>query len=269
MDRGRRCLKAVFDPAAFEPFSRTPDAAAFETLWASSPDAVLAHLSHAAYHAAATVETLVERLGAVETYTFGLDGRAQRADAPASALLAVWHDKAILLFRGSACMHDTLTNLWFVRRRFGAARVHSGFAQRFEQLWPDIEQRVEMVAASVPSLPCLPIMATGHSLGGALACLAGTRFPFDRIVTFGAPRVGLGLESIFRAREYRRIVNGRDPVCWIPLPIGYRHHGDATVLVDPDHGTSATYDHAIVYYAEILELLADEQSVESSKTLGD
>ncbi len=266
MDRVRRCLKAVFDPAAFEPFSRTPDAAAFETLWASSPDAVLAHLSHAAYHAAATVETLVERLGAVETYTFGLDGRAQRADAPASALLAVWHDKAILLFRGSACMHDTLTNLWFVRRRFGAARVHSGFAQRFEQLWPDIEQRVEMVAASVSSLP---FMATGHSLGGALACLAGTRFPFDRIVTFGAPRVGLGLESIFRAREYRRIVNGRDPVCWIPLPIGYRHHGDATVLVDPDHGTSATYDHAIVYYAEILELLADEQSVESSKTLGD
>ena len=255
MDRVRRCLAAVFDPAAFEPFSRTPDAAAFETLWSSSPDAVLAHLSHAAYHPGSTVEALVERLGAVETYTFGQDGRAHRAETAASAVLAVWHDKAILLFRGSAGMHDMLTDLWFLRRRFGGALVHSGFAQRFGQLWPEIESRVEMVAASVP---ILSFMATGHSLGGALACLAGTRFPFDRIVTFGEPRVGLGLESIFRAREHRRIVNGRDPVCRVPLPIGYCHHGDATVLVDPDHGTSATYDHAIVYYAEILELLADE-----------
>ena len=255
MDRVRRCLKAVFDPAAFEPFSRTPDAAAFETLWASSPDAVLAHLSHAAYHPAAAAETLLERLGAVETYTFGQDGRAHRAETAASAVLAVWHDKAILLFRGSAGMHDMLTDLWFLRRRFGAALVHSGFAQRFERLWPDIESCVETVAASVP------IHATGHSLGGALACLAGTRFPFDWIVTFGEPRVGVGIESIFRARAHRRIVNGRDPVCRVPLPIGYRHHGDATVLVDPHHGTSATYDHAIVYYAEILELLADERAV--------
>jgi len=101
-------------------------------------------------------------------------------------------------------------------------------------------------------------LAYRRDIGGALSCLAGTRFPFDRIVTFGEPRVGLGLESIFRAGEHRRIVNGRDPVCRVPLPIGYRHHGDATVLVDPHHGTSATYDHAIVYYAEILELLANE-----------
>ncbi len=258
MDRVCRCLKAVFDPAAFEPFSRTPDAEAFETLWASGPDAVLAHLSHAAYHGAATVQRLVERLGAVETHTFSLGGRAHRADASAHAVLAVWHDKAILAFRGSACMHDTLTDLCFLRRRFGAARVHSGFSQRFERLWPDIETRVETISASVPSVP---IVATGHSLGGAMALLAGTRFPFDRIVTFGEPRVGIGLDTVFRAREHRRIVNGHDPVCRIPLPIGYRHHGDATVLVDPHHGTSATYDHAIVYYAEILELLADERAV--------
>ncbi len=258
MDRVCRCLKAVFDPAAFEPFSRTPDAEAFETLWASGPDAVLAHLSHAAYHGAATVQRLVERLGAVETHTFSLGGRAHRADASAHAVLAVWHDKAILAFRGSACMHDTLTDLCFLRRRFGAARVHSGFSQRFERLWPDIETRVETISASVP------IVATGHSLGGAMALLAGTRFPFDRIVTFGEPRVGIGLDTVFRAREHRRIVNGHDPVCRIPLPIGYRHHGDATVLVDPHHGTSATYDHAIVYYAEILELLADERAVERS-----
>ena len=54
MDRVRRCLKAVFSPAAFEPFGRTAHAEAFEALSAASPDAVLAHLSHAAYHRATT-----------------------------------------------------------------------------------------------------------------------------------------------------------------------------------------------------------------------
>ena len=78
-------------------------------------------------------------------------------------------------------------------------------------------------------------------------------------------RVGLGLDTVFHAREHRRFVNGRDPVCRIPPPIGYRHHGGATVLVDPHHGTSVTLDHAIVYYAEILELLADELSIERSQ----
>ena len=259
MDRVRRCLKAVFSPAAFEPFGRTAHAEAFEALWAASPDAVLAHLSHAAYHRATTVQALVERLGAVEARTFRLGGQPHSADAPAHALLAVWRDKAVLAFRGSASLQDTLTDMWFLRRRFGAARVHCGFAQRFERLWPDIEPWVETISASVP------IQATGHSLGGAMACLAGTRFPFDGIVTFGEPRVGLGLDTVFHAREHRRFVNGRDPVCRIPLPIGYRHHGGATVLVDPHHGTSVTFDHAIVYYAEILELLADEHSLERSQ----
>jgi hypothetical protein len=264
MERVRRCLKAVFEPAAFEPFSRTPDAEAFERLWASCPDAVLAHLSHASYHGAGTVESLMQRLGAVETHSFSFGSRAhdaRRADAPAHALLAAWPDKVILVFRGSACGHDTLTDLWFLRRRFGTARVHAGFAQRFGQLWPEIEPVIEGISADTP------ILATGHSLGGAMACLAGTRFRFEEIVTFGEPRVGLGLETIFRAGAHRRVVNGRDPVCRIPLPIGYRHHGDATVLVDPDHGTSARYDHAIVYYAEILELLADQRVVERSRAL--
>lgn len=261
MVRAPRCLKAVFDPAAFEPFSRTLDAEAFEALWASAPHAVLAHLSHAAYHDAQTIDPMMRRLGAVETRTFTLGRRAHRAGAPAHALLAVWPDKAILAFRGSACARDTLTDLWFLRRRFGAARAHWGFARRFERLWPDIEPRVEAIAGRVP------IRATGHSLGGALACLAGTRFPFEEIVTFGEPRVGLGLDAVFRAREHNRIVNGRDPVCRIPLPIGYRHHGDARRVVDPQHGVSAMYDHAIVYYAEILELLAHERPVEGSRTL--
>jgi hypothetical protein len=89
-----------------------------------------------------------------------------------------------------------------------------------------------------------------------MALLAGRRHPFEEVVTFGAPRVGRGLDHGFAAKRHVRYHNRRDVVRALPFRlIGYQDHGEAVELVDPG-GASWRYDHGIMYYAEILEMRA-------------
>jgi alpha-beta hydrolase superfamily lysophospholipase len=61
-----------------------------------------------------------------------------------------------------------------------------------------------------------PLFLTGHSLGGALATLAASRWPARACYTFGAPRVGDGaFARTLRAPLYR-VVNGQDVVPRVP-----------------------------------------------------
>src|SRR4029077_4198542 len=74
------------------------------------------------------------------------------------------------------------------------------------------------------------ICFTGHSLGGALATLAESRFGGGgaSLYTFGCPRTG-NRPSCERARRQAdlgvfRFVNGCDPVTYVPPEdLGYRH----------------------------------------------
>ncbi len=78
-----------------------------------------------------------------------------------------------------------------------------------------------------------PLILTGHSLGGALALTVGALmlgrpiFDVSSIVTFGAPRVGMGKFvqrlSTVSIRQYRR---GNDPVTEVPIavwPFWFQH----------------------------------------------
>ena len=84
---------------------------------------------------------------------------------------------------------DILDDLNFMTTAYRRARVHKGFLEATLDLWPAIE--ADLVARCTPSN--LPVFVTGHSLGGAMALIAGMTYPFERIVTFGAPRVGQDL----------------------------------------------------------------------------
>ena len=98
--------------------------------------------------------------------------------------------------------------------------VHRGFQLALNQVWDDVHNRV---MAYRQKRPHSEVCVTGHSLGGALAVLAFSRFAdVDMsLYTFGCPRVG---NAAFRQRVLSnmgrgiyRYVNYNDAVAHVPL----------------------------------------------------
>lgn len=149
------------------------------------------------------------------------------------------HDEmgvAVLAFRGTLDPADVVSDAQFLatcwrRHDAGRGHVHSGFKAALNRIWTEVEAVLR--AATVP------VVFTGHSLGGALAMLAaaraGRRDDLPRpaaLYTFGAPRTG---DAAFAAELaglfHCRVVNERDLVPGVPaafslplLPV-YRHNG--------------------------------------------
>lgn len=130
-------------------------------------------------------------------------------------------DMAVVSFRGTQQAKDWMTNLKLdkdpVRKRSQdrptlVGEVHRGFNRAFLSVEPQI-------CAHLQELADIPLYITGHSLGGALATLATWYISADALAacyTFGSPRVGDGgLTNHFRTPIYR-IVNGADPVPFVP-----------------------------------------------------
>ncbi len=127
---------------------------------------------------------------------------------------------AVICFRGTKQVRDWMTNLKIkpveIRdpRRPGAilGTMHEGFHDAYMSVHKDIEARLE-------GYEDLPLYITGHSLGGALAVVGTWYQSSDRLAacyTFGAPRVGNEtLIDRFKTPIYR-IVNGPDPVPFVP-----------------------------------------------------
>ena len=101
-------------------------------------------------------------------------------------------------------------------------KVHRGFKKALDDIWKDLYACLE----NIRGRGC-HIWMTGHSLGAALATLAGDRYEKTHAVyTFGSPRVG---NTVFKERYKTpcyRIVHNRDFVARIPPPIFYRHVGE-------------------------------------------
>jgi triacylglycerol lipase len=100
-------------------------------------------------------------------------------------------------------------------------RWHQGFIRGLNEIWAPTLTAVEAERKKSDR----PLWITGHSLGGALALLAGWRFkrkfiPVHQIYTFGAPMVGCSKASAAIDREFGkkvyRYVNDLDPVPKLP-----------------------------------------------------
>lgn len=136
-----------------------------------------------------------------------------------------------IAFRGTEPnIHDWLRDLSLVRGmpdlRLGL--VHGGFRAGAQDLY----------RVAKPNLYSDNFVLTGHSLGGALALAFGAlmlldKLPPRRIVTFGAPRVGMlifsRLLSEVKVVQYR---NGNDPVCEVP-PWPFQHVADLRLIGVP------------------------------------
>ena len=130
----------------------------------------------------------------------------------------------LVAFRGTASVADWLADLNFlsISRPYGT--VHRGFYYAFR----DVSARLRQILSPFASLP---IVVTGHSLGGALATIAAAEWsgqiPVARVYTYGQPAVGTNGFVNFIDRHYSnrfyRFVNDNDAVARVPP--GYQHVG--------------------------------------------
>ena len=125
----------------------------------------------------------------------------------------------------------------------GGEEVHGGFKDALDVVWDDL-------AGALEALPGRSVWFTGHSLGAALATLAGDRFgDAAGIYTFGSPLVGIeafaaGFNLRHTGRSFR-YVNNHDVVTHVPpglMHVGAEKHiaADGTIpAVAPAHTLTA------------------------------
>ncbi|MFD5320421.1 lipase family protein [Streptomyces sp. NPDC127098] len=111
----------------------------------------------------------------------------------------------------------------------GTGYVHYGFGEALDSVWPDVRNAVAELRDNGQT-----VWFTGHSLGGALAMLAGARMYLedprllaDGVYTYGQPRAcDLTLADAynqgFGQRTYR-FVNNNDIVPQVPPEPAYTH----------------------------------------------
>jgi hypothetical protein len=271
-----KSMKAVFSPQNYTP-SLIVQKTSFDEQWRTNPSWVLANMSHIAYFNETKIREFADQLGAANTRIYDRKG--------AQAFLAIWETRAILTFRGSQpkeedaiskrkrgilnsirsifsrnpkldpqtlrfLSNDAVADIKLIKVAFGDSddvEVHAGFIEEVDKLWDEIRLDIARYAANIP------IWVTGHSLGAAMATVAGMMHPFEDVTTFGEPRVGLNIDRAFKAKSHTRYVNGADPVTMVPpewRPFDYKHHGSLKQIRDSDRRTDPRYDHSIIYYSE-------------------
>ncbi|KAG5992830.1 hypothetical protein E4U43_003657 [Claviceps pusilla] len=124
--------------------------------------------------------------------------------------------------------------------------VHMGFLQSWQLARETVVPRLKALKKKYPSYQ---IQLVGHSLGGAVACLAALELKLSLgwddlvVTTFGEPRIGnyhlaRYIDTAFslddddndvtshpEQRSYRRVTHNNDPVPLLPLEEwGYRSH---------------------------------------------
>jgi triacylglycerol lipase len=147
---------------------------------------------------------------------------------------------AFLVFRGTEAgklrLLDIVANLKVAGQPWsGEGWAHAGYVDGLGRISYEARWMAEQVDSAIP------LYATGHSLGGALATLYAAWVSSSRaqghrlagLVTFGAPKAAT--EAAFADLRQKvpvaRFVMPGDVVPWLP-PIAFSHPGPATSL-DP------------------------------------
>ena len=178
----------------------------------------LALASQLAYNPEAEVERQLQAWG-FQNCDFVKQNAAQGFVASSS-------DLVLVCFRGTESTADWLSNLKVIPKAVNelGSSVHAGFWEQFEALRPQLESLMSPHNQ-------LPLLVTGHSLGGAVAALAAASWAASRnlqaLYTYGQPAVARdrALDQLADALggRYHRLVNNSDVVPRVPP--GYRHTG--------------------------------------------
>ncbi len=180
-------------------------------------------LGRAAVHAAALAYLAPDAVRAqTGRWGLGTERVATHAAGNQFALVLARDDALFVAFRGTDDGEDWLDNVDFIPAATPWGRVHQGFLEALDGLWPSLSASIARMRAKNR-----PIWLTGHSLGGALAVLAAARLeqqgtPVAGVVTFGQPPAGYGDFAKTFARRSRaplvRYVNSVDAVVEATAP---------------------------------------------------
>ncbi len=175
-----------------------------------------------------------------------------------------WDGKVVLLsFRGTEKnLADWLGNLSVAAQDSPYGRIHSGFANAFQQAKGTVDSILNRIQATQKQL-----WITGHSLGGALAVIAGAAYQRDHsiagVYTYGQPKLAVsGITDLYHSKldgRYHRFVNHQDVVPQVPP--GYQHFGKLTWF--DRHGQ--TGNHAAAGLTSLVAPSAEPQPAEMSR----
>jgi predicted lipase len=137
-----------------------------------------------------------------------------------------YDDEVFISIRGTDELSDWLNNMRRWKTNFVSnSKVHKGFLEHLNYVYDDIYKEIKNYKK---------INIIGHSLGGAVSVLLGTKLCFldnsinCNIVTYGSPRVGdrkfKNLCSMLFNLKCYRVYNSYDVVTKVPY-FGFHHVG--------------------------------------------
>ena len=115
-------------------------------------------------------------------------------------------------FKGTSSLLDLITDIDTdsVNFKYGKGKVHGGFEAAYESLRNKLDVELKKLGAK-------NVLFTGHSLGGALATLAGADTGLgvqSHVISFGSPQVGdKGFKEHYpKGTMVDRVINRNDPI---------------------------------------------------------
>ncbi|KAI9029625.1 Alpha/Beta hydrolase protein [Phycomyces nitens] len=143
-----------------------------------------------------------------------------------------------LVFRGTSSFKNIVADFDFASQEYPpveGAEVHHGFYKAYMEVQDEV---LTGMTHQISAYPNYRVVVTGHSLGGALATLAGldlyqrdSRFNPNRlsIITYGGPRVGNSAFAYYvtdTGISLERVVHKQDAVPHVPpQAFGFLHPG--------------------------------------------
>ena len=154
-------------------------------------------------------------------------------------------------FRGTDSILDICTDVAILMKD----SVHTGFFDRFNYLKDEIAESI---------IEKQTVVFTGHSLGGAVATIAGHYFSgiyptVDiHVCTFGSPKVGnqtFVAEFNARVQHKTRIYIDDDPIPMLPIELEYWHVDNGICLNDKCYDIFINpEDHKCCNYEKFLQM---------------
>jgi triacylglycerol lipase len=182
--------------------------------------------------------------------------------------LIAWNEAAktaLIAFRGTQTIWDWVNDVDAVPVDYlpaaGCGHVHMGFQLVYEHVRESARQ---LLAAGCKGAQ--RVLVTGHSLGGAVAILAGfelakTGSVIPELYTLAGPRAGApdfaGKFNVAISVCYR-VVNFMDAVPQVPLPPVYEHVGQEVLVHGGFNPIDPVYAHRLTTYLAGLKKLPDQ-----------
>jgi len=145
----------------------------------------------------------------------------------AECLITKLDSQLWIAFRGTQPnqLNDLKADLnMFKEKSESAGMVHGGFKEEVDELWEEV---VKVLNHNGKLAIPRDVYFCGHSLGGAMATIAASRYTLAKgLFTFGSPRVG-GKQFVNTCCvPHYRFVNNNDLVAKVPPSIlGFKHDG--------------------------------------------